>query len=319
MKVNHSYLVNALHIEDVGDATTPQALASVVLDYLYTEAGYHAFSTLIFSLARSVPSFLLPGGDKSGAKTVAPQGIEEDYFASLLRKITDLRDWQIVDLFDLFDRYGDGVIRMRDLFVLIALIVSADARRSTLVFYLHRKEIFEILSRRVVPRDLDGDDDVDDDSLDLKEGDVTKLAFSDERLGKKPSSSAAHSETGSETRSRSRSSSSSHSNPPSFPLGDGAGSSASAGSALMTFAQFCGVGISVGVPASRLIAILEKFGVHEGGMFSYQDYLVYGYWVLSHVDAQDDDAAAPASMDDQQRQQAQVGGDSQTSRFCIVM
>jgi len=74
----------------------------------------------------------------------------------------------------------------------------------------------------------------------------------------------------------------------------------------------------VGVPPSRLIAILEKFGVHEGGMFSYQDYLVYGYWVLSHVDAQDDDGA-PAGSEEQQQQQAQAGGDAQTSRFCIVM
>jgi len=88
----------------------------------------------------------------------------------------------------------------------------------------------------------------------------------------------------------------------------------------MSFAQFCGVAIPVGVTASRLIAILEKFGVHESGMFSYQDYLVYGYWVLSHVDAQDDDTA-PAGGDEaqQQQQQAQVGGDAQSSRFCTVM
>jgi len=310
MKVNHSYLVSALHIEGASDVGSTQALASSVLDYLYTEAGYRAFVALVSSLAKSVPSFIIPIGDQVGMKGSSSAGIEEDYFATLMRKLTDLRDWQIVDLFDLFDRYGDGVIRTRDLFVLVALIVSADARRSTLVFYLHRKEIFEILSRRAVPHDIDGDDDGDEDeAIGEKEVDGE-----DPRGKKSPSAS----EAGSEARGR-PGSGSTHSNA-SPAAGDNSSTSPSANtsSALMTFAQFCGVGTPVGVPPSRLIAILEKFGVHEGGMFSYQDYLVYGYWVLSHVDAQDDDAA-PAGSDEQQQQQAQVGGDSQTSRFCIVM
>jgi len=316
MKVNHSYLVSALHIDDVGDESSPQVVASHVLDFLYTEAGYRAFVAFITSLGKSAPSFSMPTGDKTGTKNSVSLGLEEDYFATMMRKISDLRDWQIVDLFDLFDRYGDGVIRTRDLFVLIALIISADARRSTLVFYLHRKEIFEILSRRVVPRDLDADDDADadDETRDLKEGEGSMMAFSKDGLNKNGPS--GHSEGASETRGRSRSSSSSHSNTGSFTAG-GTNSSANAGSALMTFAQFCGVGTAVGVTPSRLIAILEKFGVNEGGMFSYQDYLVFGYWVLSHVDAQDDDTAT-AGIDEQQ-QLSQVGGDTQSSRFCVIM
>jgi len=310
MKVNHSYLVSALHIDDASGESSPQVLASRLLDYLYTDAGYNAFVALISSLGRNVSSFVMPAGDPTDPKNTSVSGVEEDYFATLLRKITDLRDWQIVDLFDLFDRHGDGIIRTRDLFVLLALIISADARRSTLVFYLHRKEIFEILSRRFVPRELDDDDDDDvgDESHDLKEGDGSKMV-------KKTSSGRG--ELGSDTRARSRSSStSSHGSSAHYSSSaEGTASSANAGAAVMSFAQFCGVGTAVGVLPSRLIAILEKFGVHEGGMFSYQDYLVFGYWVLSHVDAQEDDTSGI----DEQQQQSQTGGDSQSSRFCVVM
>jgi len=320
MKLNHSYLVSALHIDGVSGVNTPQATASLILDYLYTEAGYRAFLALVSSLGKALPSFVVPSSDRSRSKEPGPEGIEEDNFANLMRKLTDFRDWQIIDVFDLFDRHGDGLIRTRDLFVLIALLVSADARRSTLVFYLHRKELFEILSRRTVPPDLDGDDsdllDEDDSAKEGKNEDGMNNVSQD--VGQRPRNmSGGASDASSENRSRSRSQNGGAA-ASSFPSGDdGSTPSASYGTPMMSFAQFCGVGISVGVPASRLIAILEKFGVHEGGMFSYQDYLVYGYWVLSHVDAQDDDVAAPVM--DEQQQQAQFGGDSQSSRFCIVM
>jgi len=316
MKVNQSYLIGALHMEGVSDMSSTQTVASLILDYLYTEPGYRAFLTLVSNLVRIAPSFLVPSVEKTKSKESGPEGIEEDCFASLMRKLTDLRDWQIIDLFDLFDCNGDGIIRTRDLFILIALIVSADARRSTLVFYLHRKELFEILSRRVIPVDVDGDGDDSDLSDEKGEGgadDGDMENHETEHRSKKRSGST--SEMSSENRSRSRSNTDS-----SMGGGDTSISSSSATTPLMTFAQFCGVAIPVGVLPSRLIAILEKFGVHEGGMFSYQDYLVYGYWVLSHVDAQDDDTA-PAGGDDHnhQQQQSQVGGDSQSSRFCIVM
>jgi len=314
MKVNHSYLVSALHIEDVGDVSSTQALATLVLDFLYTESGYRAFLALVSSLTKTVPSFVIPQSD-SKSKDPGPVGIEEDCFASLMRKLTDLRDWQIIDLFDLFDRHGDGLLRTRDLFVLIALVVSADARRSTLVFYLHRKEIFEILSRRTIPADMDGDDS---DLFEEAEGDsgdgMNNLSHEMERRSRKMSGSG--SELSDENRSRPRSNTSGSKTEGS----DRAGASGTAGTPMISFAQFCGASMPVGVSPSRLIAILDKFGVHEGGMFSYQDYLVYGYWVLSHVDAQDDDMA-PAGGDDngQQQQQSQGGGDSQASRFCVIM
>jgi len=314
MKVNHSYLISALHIDGVSDVSSPQTVASLILDYLYTEPGYRAFLGLVTSLNKLVPSFVVPSAEKSKSKEQGVDGIEEDCFATLMRKFTDLRDWQIIDLFDLFDCNGDGLIHTRDLFVLIALIVSADARRSTLVFYLHRKELFEILSRRTVPSDLDGDDgDVGAEGTEGKVGDDMENHEA-ERRPRKVSGS------GSELLAENRSRSTSRGGPAAdMPASDGSTASA-ASTPLMSFAQFCGVGTPVGVPPSRLIAILEKFGVHEDGMFSYQDYLVYGYWVLSHVDAQDDDTA-PAGGDDhhQQQQQSQVGGDSQSSRFCIVM
>jgi len=324
MKVNHSYLINALHIDGVSDMSSPQALASQILDYLYTEAGYRSFLALVSSLGKSVPSFVIPSAEKSRTKEPGPEGIEEDYFATLMRKLTDFRDWQIIDLFDLFDRYGDGVIRTRDLFVLIALIISADARRSTLVFYLHRKELFEILSRRTVPADVDGDDsDLLDEEGGDDDGNTDNLSPGIERRSKNVSSGGSGGDSSSENRSRSRSGTDGRNASVTSAAGGIEGSSnrsVSSSTAMMTFAQFCGVATPVGVQPSRLISILEKFGVHEAGMFSYQDYLVYGYWVLSHVDAQDDDAA-PAGTDDhsQQQQQSQVGGDSQSSRFCVVM
>jgi len=244
-----------------------------------------------------------------------------------MRRLTDFRDWQIIDLFDLFDRYGDGLIRTRDLFVLIALLISADARRSTLVFYLHRKELFEILSRRTVPPGIDGDDsdlfddddDDDDGSEDATESGVKNISHGTERKNRKMAVNG--SEMSSENHTRSRSNTGHSGESPSFSPGDdGSTPSSSSGAPLMTFAQFCGVATPVGVPPSRSIAILEKFGVHEGGMFSYQDYLVYGYWVLSHVDAQDD-GTAPSGGDEHhhQQQQSQAGGDSQSSRFCVIM
>jgi len=319
MKVNHSYLVNVLHIDGVSGVTNTQALASQILDYLYTEPGYRAFLALVASLGKSMPSFVIPSAEKSKTKEPGPQGIEEDYFANLMRKLTDFRDWQIIDLFDLFDRYGDGIIRTRDLFVLIALIVSADARRSTLVFYLHRKELFEILSRRTVPPELDDDDSdlLDDDGgADSAEGDMDNLSSDAQRRAARKN--AASAESSSENRSRSRSGAAVRSDVSSD--GDGSSRAGASTAPMITFAQFCGVATPVGVQPSRLITILEKFGVHEGGMFSYQDYLVYGYWVLSHVDAQDDDTA-PSGSDEhsQQQQQSQVGGDAQSSRFCVVM
>jgi len=321
MKVNHNYLVNALHVDGITDLSSTQVVASLILDYLYTEAGYRAFLGLVSSLSK-VPSYVIPSGS-SKSKDPGPDGLEEDFFATLMRRLTDLRDWQIIDLFDLFDRYGDGLIRTRDLFVLIALLVSADARRSTLVFYLHRKELFEILSRRTVPPDLDGDDsdllDDDGDGEESTEDGMKNLPFGMERRSRRKSTSG--SETVSENLVRSTSNTDHSTESLSSSTADDSSTpSSQSGAPMMTFAQFCGVATPVGVPPSRSIAILEKFGVHEGGMFSYQDYLVYGYWVLSHVDAQDDDTA-PSGGDEHhhQQQQSQAGGDSQSSRFCVVM
>jgi len=315
MKVNHSYLISALHIDGITDMSSSQAVASLILDYLYTEAGYRAFLALIASLCK-VPSYVI---SSSKSKDPGPEGVEEDFFATLMRRLTDFRDWQIIDLFDLFDRFGDGLIRTRDLFVLVALLVSADARRSTLVFYLHRKELFEILSRRTVPPEIDGDDSdlYDDSGEESTEDGVKNLSRDMERKSRRKSVSGK--DASPENRSRSRSNASLGGDDESQ-RDDGPSPSSSSSQPLMTFAQFCGVATPVGVPPSRSIAILEKFGVHEGGQFSYSDYLVYGYWVLSHVDAQDDDTA-PSAGDDhhQQQQQSQVGGDSQASRFCVVM
>jgi len=37
MKVNHSYLISALHMDGISDMSSTQAVASLILDFLYTE------------------------------------------------------------------------------------------------------------------------------------------------------------------------------------------------------------------------------------------------------------------------------------------
>ena len=359
MRVNFVYLLEALHMEGVeGDASSTRETASRVLDYLYTDTGYRAFVAIVRALVEQQSkqpkqkpqsraeseSSSSSSGSSSGMGDV-PAGVDEDQFATLMRRMTDYRDWQIVDLFTLFDREGDSIIRTSDLFIFVALLVSTEARRSSFVFYLHRQDIFELFSRSALPRGIDDDDalsdsdggssnDGGDDNSDNDDDNDDDYDSSDDdddddddgsggragtaqrgRPHRSVSVGSDDARTGTRTRTRTRAQ-----RPvaldTSVRLRDEGGVRASPVSPetpahtppsplpppsptllacpTIGFAQFCGVGIMLGMDERLLVSVLKSFGLREDSDFPYQDFLVYAYWILAHMDAKDDapDAAA---------------------------
>lgn len=107
-----------------------------LLQHMYSENGYDDFKAAVKKMSGGRSSF------------------EEDVFVMVLRRITDLSDWEIAELFELFDRNGKGSVSTYDLFVIIAFLVASEIKKTTFVFYLHRNDIFEILSDRELPDTL---------------------------------------------------------------------------------------------------------------------------------------------------------------------
>ena len=104
-----------------------------LLDYIYTEKGYSDFKKAVKKISGGRSNF------------------EEDVFVMVLQRITDLSDWEIAELFEVFDRNGKGTVRTYDLFVITAFLLASEVKKTTFVFYLHRHDIFEVLSGRELP------------------------------------------------------------------------------------------------------------------------------------------------------------------------
>ena len=336
MRVNFAYLLEALHMEGVeSDTPSPRVTASRVLDYLYTDTGYRAFVAIVRALVEQQskqqkrPKSRAESSSSSSSSSSSvggdvPAGVDEDQFATLMRRMTDYRDWQIVDLFTLFDRDGDSMIRTSDLFIFVALLVSTEARRSSFVFYLHRQDIFELFSRSALPRGIDDDDALSDsDGSSSNDGDADSSENDDsDREGAAAAGTAQHgrprrsvSEGGEgraqaqaqaraprpvalDTSVRLRDDDGVRASPvsPETPAHTPPLSPALLACPTINFAQFCGVGIMLGMEPRLLVSVLKSFGLREDSDFSYQDFLVYAYWILTHMDAKDDapdPAAAP--------------------------
>lgn len=310
MRVNFAYLLDALHMEDVeSDEPSPRMTASRVLDYLYTETGYRAFVAIVRELVEQKPQ--AASGNGGGD---VPAGVDEDQFATLMRRMTDYRDWQIVDLFTLFDREGDSMIRTSDLFIFVALLVSTEARRSLFVFYLHRQDIFELFSRSALPRGIDDDDDDDDEDVGDEDEDKDnsdedededdddgggrvrrgRLQRSVSEGGERPAVRVAR-PVALDTSVRVRDEDGARASPvsPETPVHTPPLSPTLLACPTINFAQFCGVGVMLGMAPPLLVSVLRSFGLREDSDFAYQDFLVYAYWILAHMDAKDDTPLDP--------------------------
>mmetsp|Transcript_9501 Transcript_9501/g.21774 ORF Transcript_9501/g.21774 Transcript_9501/m.21774 type:complete len:249 (+) Transcript_9501:1-747(+) len=81
----------------------------------------------------------------------------ETHFLPLMRKCTDLSDFEILTLFDVFDFEQRGYILFRDVFLLLALLAARDSKATTKLLYLNGPDIFRVcclgIARRVRPYD----------------------------------------------------------------------------------------------------------------------------------------------------------------------
>lgn len=253
MKVEITFLANKLS-ESGASEVAPSA--TVVFKTMYTAEGFEAFRRM--------------AGSMSGGQG----GIGEDGFVQFMREATDLSDWEILDLFDAFDRRGEGVVLVSDLFLLVAILVASESKQSKLVLFLHGRDLFEILSRRSAPPDIAADALLAalDGQEPPPEEDVGPVSLASVASGRRSSSSSLSS---------------------SGTLIEGAGDVP----AVMNFQQFCGLGAAVGLTPSSVLSVLEEFGVRPGDSMTFDEFMTFAHVVLSTLDSRHD-AICSSSSDD---------------------
>jgi len=70
----------------------------------------------------------------------------ENQYIECLRKLTNLKDYQILDLFDLFDYEDTGRISFSEFFLTMSLIAARASGECTNFLYRHGEHMFKILS-----------------------------------------------------------------------------------------------------------------------------------------------------------------------------
>merc|ERR1712137_320212 len=81
-------------------------------------------------------------------ETITTKGtLSENQFIHFMRRLTDLRDYQIVEMFDIFDYEDNGCIGFKSFFLLFSLITALESGDARQFLYLHMDAMFEIVAR----------------------------------------------------------------------------------------------------------------------------------------------------------------------------
>eukprot|EP00012_Vannella_robusta_P004540 CAMPEP_0206204030 /NCGR_PEP_ID=MMETSP0166-20121206/13253_1 /ASSEMBLY_ACC=CAM_ASM_000260 /TAXON_ID=95228 /ORGANISM="Vannella robusta, Strain DIVA3 518/3/11/1/6" /LENGTH=182 /DNA_ID=CAMNT_0053623523 /DNA_START=195 /DNA_END=743 /DNA_ORIENTATION=- len=81
--------------------------------------------------------------DESGGKGT----FTENQFIHFMRELTDLGDYQIVEMFDIFDCDDTGIIGFKAFFLLFSLITALESGNGKQFLYLHLDAMFELIAR----------------------------------------------------------------------------------------------------------------------------------------------------------------------------
>eukprot|EP00339_Tiarina_fusa_P010964 CAMPEP_0117028906 /NCGR_PEP_ID=MMETSP0472-20121206/20979_1 /TAXON_ID=693140 ORGANISM="Tiarina fusus, Strain LIS" /NCGR_SAMPLE_ID=MMETSP0472 /ASSEMBLY_ACC=CAM_ASM_000603 /LENGTH=236 /DNA_ID=CAMNT_0004736529 /DNA_START=167 /DNA_END=877 /DNA_ORIENTATION=- len=71
----------------------------------------------------------------------------ENQFIHFMRELTDLGDYQIVEMFDIFDCDDTGIIGFKSFFLLFSLIAALETGNGKQFLYLHLDAMFELIAR----------------------------------------------------------------------------------------------------------------------------------------------------------------------------
>mmetsp|Transcript_33840 Transcript_33840/g.46311 ORF Transcript_33840/g.46311 Transcript_33840/m.46311 type:complete len:232 (+) Transcript_33840:2-697(+) len=131
MKVNEEFLVMLLDGLTAKESL-PQSAAPVSSDQslfarLYEEECYN-------NLQRSFDGYCTAAGVMS-----------ENQFLTFMRSLTDFRDHEIIEIFDIFDYDSVGGISFDEYFLIVSMMAAINCAVCTQFLFLHGKQMFEML------------------------------------------------------------------------------------------------------------------------------------------------------------------------------
>mmetsp|Transcript_4910 Transcript_4910/g.8502 ORF Transcript_4910/g.8502 Transcript_4910/m.8502 type:complete len:235 (+) Transcript_4910:235-939(+) len=146
MKVDEALLKTIIkygdHEASSSESERKPALEPTLLEALLSRQGIFSVNKWFQTHATVVSIQVGSGSLRGGGARALP---EWDYL-SLMRRLTDLPEHELFDLYDLLDKNARGGIRCKEFILLLAVLASRSANQRLQLLFMHGRDMFDLIT-----------------------------------------------------------------------------------------------------------------------------------------------------------------------------